>query len=70
MLAFLPHGSAGVRVDELMASARTRYELEALAVRRYEQTVLAYRVYIQLPPPPEQVADVRDLSIQPRRSIR
>ena len=70
MLAFLPHGSADVRVDELMASVRTRYELEALAVRSYEQTVLAYRVYAQLPPPEEQTREVLDLAIEPRRSLR
>ena len=48
MLAFLPHGSAQSRVDELRASARTRYELEALAVEKYEHDVLAYRVYLRM----------------------
>ena len=68
MLTFLPHGSARVRANELNASAPSRNEMEALAIRRYEQTVLAYRVFLQAPPPPEQVADIGDL--QPRRSMR
>lgn len=68
MLAFLPHGSARVRADELNASAPSRYEIEALAVRRYEQTVLAYRLALHAPPPPDQIGDVREL--EPRRSMR
>jgi hypothetical protein len=64
VLAFLPHGSARSRVDELRASARTRYELEALAVQKYEHDVLAYRVYLQMPALPPEVEEP-----EPRRSL-
>lgn len=68
MLAFLPHGSAECRVNELRASARTRHELEALAVRKYEHDVLAYRVYVQMPR--YDLANIAgSTETEPRRSL-
>lgn len=68
MLAFLPYGSARSRTEELLASARTRFELEALAVQRYEQDVLAYRLYLQ-PPRHDAGAVLPPDQPEPRRSI-
>lgn len=69
MLAYLPHGSDQSRVAELLASARTRYQQEALAVREYEQTVLAYRVYLQMPRHHAQTIVDRADTGEPRRSL-
>jgi hypothetical protein len=49
VLAFLPHGSANGRVDELRGSCRKRFELEALAIEKYERDVVGYRAYVQQP---------------------
>lgn len=69
MLAFLPHGSAQARVHELRASARTRFELEALAIQKYEHDVLAYRVYMQMPRYDHHAVTGQPEAVEPRRSM-
>ena len=68
MLAFLPHGTANSRVDELRATARSRLELEALAIEKYQRDVLAYRVYLKLPAHEVQLYPPRQQP-QARRSM-
>ena len=46
MLTYMPDDSARAHVKELVAAARPRQELEALAVRTYERAAQAFRVYV------------------------
>jgi hypothetical protein len=69
VLAFLPHGSATCRVDELRRSARTRFELEALAIEKYERDVVGYRSYVQQPELHLQALAHSAELRQPRRSM-
>lgn len=69
MLVFLPQGSANCRVSELRASARTRYELEALAVQKYERDVVGYRAYLQMPRYDHDGVTGQPETVEPRRSL-
>lgn len=69
MLAFLPHGSAQARVHELRASARTRFELEALAIQKYERDVVGYRTYLQMRRHDLDAITSQPETVEPRRSL-
>ena len=69
MLVFLPHGSAQSRVNELRASARTRFELEAVAIQKYERDVVGYRAYLQMPRYDHDAITGPPETVEPRRSL-
>ena len=68
MLVFLPHGSAQSRVNELRASARTRYEMEAVAIQKYERDVLAIGYTCRCPTTTWTHRQC-SRSLEPRRSL-